>query len=106
MTFGTFMMIIRSDIGAFLNLFFNSSRFKAQIASGSATNINQITRGMLDVVELPIPDNTAATAFVTKAAELNGLVNEYVTRLSQRSRLWDEMKSSLLTQAFAGELTA
>jgi type I restriction enzyme S subunit len=106
MTFGTFMMIIRSDIGPFLNLFFNSSRFKAQIASGSATNINQITRGMLDLVELPIPDNTASTAFVTKAAELSGLLNEYVTRLSQRSKLWDEMKSSLLTQAFAGELTA
>jgi type I restriction enzyme, S subunit len=106
MTFGTFMMIIRSDIGPFLNLFFKSSRFKAQIASGSATNINQITRGMLDDVELPMPDNTASTAFVTKAAELSGLVNEYVTRLSQKSRLLDEIKSSLLAQAFAGELTA
>ena len=106
MTFGTFMMIIRSEIGPFLDLFFNSSRFKTQMASGSATNINQITRGMLDSVELPIADSAESAAFVGKATELSALLNEYEARLSHRSRLLQEMKSSLLTQAFAGELTA
>jgi type I restriction enzyme S subunit len=106
MTFGTFMMIIRSEIGPFLDLFFNSSRFKTQMASGSATNINQITRGMLDSVELPIADSAESAAFVGKAAELSALLDEYGARLSRRTRLLQEMKSSLLTQAFAGELTA
>lgn len=55
MTFGTFMTIIRSDINPYLSWFFKSHLFRDQLATGSNPMINQITKYMLDEVELPIP---------------------------------------------------
>ena len=48
MTFGTFMMIIRSENHEILSWFFKSVNFKEQISQGENTMINQITRYMLD----------------------------------------------------------
>ncbi len=55
LTFGTFMMIFKSEYNPFLYYFFLSDVFKKQIWKGEATMINQITRYMLDDVCLPVP---------------------------------------------------
>jgi type I restriction enzyme S subunit len=55
MTFGTFMMIIRSQYNPYLSWFFKSTEFRKQISGGENTMINQITRYMLDDVEVPFP---------------------------------------------------
>jgi lysine/ornithine N-monooxygenase len=52
MTFGTFMMIIRSEYNPYLSWFFKSTDFRNQIKGGENTMINQITRYMLDDVVL------------------------------------------------------
>ena len=55
MTFGTFMMIIRSQYNPYLAWFFKSNDFRKQISGGENTMINQITRYMLDDVVLSFP---------------------------------------------------
>ena len=55
MTYGTFMMIIRSDYNPFLFYYFNSDIFRKQIKHGEANMINQITRYMLDDVVVSLP---------------------------------------------------
>lgn len=55
LTFGTFMMIFKSEYNPFLYYFFLSDNFKKQIWKGEANMINQITRYMLDDVSLPVP---------------------------------------------------
>lgn len=56
MSFGAFMMIIRSQYYPFLLTFFQTSAFREQIATGATTTINQITGNMLNKVVLPVPD--------------------------------------------------
>jgi type I restriction enzyme S subunit len=55
MTFGTFMMIIRSAFSPYLLWFFKTDDFKNQISGGENTMINQVTRYMLDKIEVPLP---------------------------------------------------
>ena len=56
MSFGAFMMIIRSAYYPFLMTYFQLPAFRSQITTGATTTINQITGRMLDNVKLAIPD--------------------------------------------------
>ncbi|PQJ96962.1 restriction endonuclease subunit S [Chromatium okenii] len=55
MTFGTFMMVIRSEYNPYLSWFFRSEAFREQIGVGENTMINQITKYMLDAIHVPTP---------------------------------------------------
>lgn len=55
MTFGTFMMVIRSEFSSYLLWFFKTDEFKKQISGGENTMINQVTRYMLDEIKIPLP---------------------------------------------------
>lgn len=55
MTFGTFMMIIRSEYNPYLLWYFKTDDFKRQISGGENTMINQVTRYMLNEIVLPFP---------------------------------------------------
>lgn len=63
MSFGAFMMIIRSDYYSYLMTYFQMPAFRMQIATGAATTINQITGRMLDAVKLPVPDTDTINQF-------------------------------------------
>ena len=65
MSFGAFMMIIRSQYYPYLMTFFQMPAFRAQIATGATTTINQITGRMLDNVKLPVPDKTELDNFIS-----------------------------------------
>ena len=56
MTFGAFMMIIRSRYYPYLMTYFQMDAFRRQIATGATTTINQITGNMLNKISLPLPD--------------------------------------------------
>lgn len=62
MTFGAFMMIIRSPYYSFLRTYFDMSAFKSQISTGTST-INQITGNMLNGVIVPVPDMDTIKSF-------------------------------------------
>lgn len=60
MTFGAFMTIIRTPYNGYLQYFFKSPMFRRQLNSSATTTINQITRSMLDNIDVPILDNDTA----------------------------------------------
>ena len=104
MTFGTFMMIIRSDNNFFLKWFFKSDLFKRQITSGENTMINQITRYMLDEIVLSLPDVLTQKLISNKISNLfvntQKLKSNYLSKINELSL----EKQSILKQAFNGEL--
>ena len=104
MTFGTFMMIIRSDNNFFLKWFFKSDLFKHQITSGENTMINQITRYMLDEIVLSLPDVLTQKLISNKISNLfvntQKLKSNYLSKINELSL----EKQSILKQAFNGEL--
>ena len=61
-TFGTFMMIIRSQYYPYLKTYFEMPYFRSQISTGTST-INQITGKMLNDIQLPVPDMDAVRVF-------------------------------------------
>lgn len=65
MSFGAFMMIIRSQYYPYLMTYFQTDDFRRQIKTGATTTINQVTGRMLDEVELPVPELGDMTAFAT-----------------------------------------
>lgn len=65
MSFGAFMMIIRSQYYPYLMTFFQMPAFRAQISTGATTTINQITGRMLDNVKLPLPEMAELNSFIS-----------------------------------------
>lgn len=65
MSFGAFMMIIRSQYYPYLMTYFQMPAFRAQITTGATTTINQITGRMLDNVKLPVPGKTELESFIS-----------------------------------------
>ncbi len=70
MSFGTFMMIIRSDYYPYLLTYFQLPTFRSQLSTGTTT-INQITRYMLDKVFLPVPDAAKMEEFKSFVTQVN-----------------------------------
>ncbi len=56
MSFGAFMMIIRSKYYSYLMTYFQMDAFRRQIKTGATTTINQITGNMLNKISLPLPE--------------------------------------------------
>ena len=63
MSFGAFMMIIRSNYYYYLMTYFQMPAFRIQITTGATTTINQITGNMLNEIKLPIPDMQTVEKF-------------------------------------------
>ena len=77
MSFGAFMMILRSHYFGYLMTYFQMDAFRQQIKTGATTTINQITGRMLDDVTVPLPpmalvDQFAAFVEQTDKSKLCG----------------------------------
>ena len=70
MSFGAFMMIIRSPYYSYLMTYFQMDSFRRQIRTGATTTINQITGHMLDAVQVPIPDFQKSEQFSSFFAQV------------------------------------
>ena len=84
MSFGAFMMIIRSDYNYYLNYFFQSNDFRKQIISGKTTTVNQITISMMDNIELLKPDMEKVTKFANFVKQVDKskvIIEEYIRNL-------------------------
>lgn len=101
MTFGAFMTIIRSDYYMYLMSYFKSPGFRRQIVTGATTTVNQITKNMLDRVELPLPPMRFQEHFAEKVAQIENQKQQAEASLVKA----EELFNSLLQRAFKGELT-
>ena len=67
MSFGAFMMIIRSRFYRYLMTYFGMEVFRRQIRTGETTTINQITGKMLNDVVIPLPPQPLIEKFTAVA---------------------------------------
>lgn len=104
MTFGTFMMIIRSDYNPYLLWFFKSLDFKKQISGGENTMINQITRYMLDDIVVSFPPIEKQFEIVQQLDAIYNETKKLETIYQQKIIDLEELKKSILQKAFSGEL--
>lgn len=87
MSFGAFMMIIRSTYYAYLMTYFQLGAFRKQIVTGATTTINQITGRMLDQIELPIPDQNTLQEYELFFKQINKLKFEIKNSLEEIEKL-------------------
>ena len=104
MTFGTFMMVIRSQYNPYLAWFFKSIYFRKQISGGENTMINQITRYMLDDITLYFPPIKVQNEIVKKLSTLSVETKKLETIYKEKLANLEELKKSILKKAFNGEL--
>ena len=96
MTFGAFMMIIRSRYYPYLMTYFQMDAFRRQIATGATTTINQITGNMLNKISLPLPDMAdinGFTAFVEQTDKSKLAIQQSLDKL-------ELLKKSLMQEYF------
>lgn len=81
MSFGAFMMIIRSKYFAYLKPYFETNAFKNQLITGTST-INQITGNMLNKVKIPLPTNEEIEEYSKFALKIDELKKSITNRIS------------------------
>ena len=91
MSFGAFMMIIRSSYYPYLMTYFQLPAFRRQITTGATTTINQITGRMLDSIKLPIPDLDAIEKFATFVQQIDKLRVVIQKSLDEAQYLFDSL---------------
>lgn len=104
MTFGTFMMVVRSKYNPYISWFFKSTYFRKQISGGENTMINQITRYMLDDVTLYFPSPKVQNEIIEKLGTLSAETKKLESIYKQKLANLEELKKSILKKAFDGEL--
>jgi len=104
MTFGTFMMIVRSNQNSYLKWFFKSSEFRRQITRGENTMINQITRYMLDDIVISFPQIEEQKSIVARLDALSAETRKLEMIYQQKLADFEELKKSVLKRAFNGDL--
>jgi len=103
MTFGTFMMIVRSDCNHYLQWFFKSKLFKKQISQGEDNMINQITRYMLDDVSLPLPSEDLQKKVNENLKDLDYLSRKLIKIYSSKMANFEKLKQAILKQELKSE---
>lgn len=96
MSFGAFMMIIRSKYYSYLMTYFQMEAFRRQISTGATTTINQITGNMLNKITLPLPDMSEAKQFAAFVEQVDKSKVAVQKALDEAQTLFD----SLMQQYF------
>lgn len=99
MTFGAFMTVIRTPYNDFLRYFFDSDAFRNQLNASATTTINQITKKMLDNIQINIPSKEERIHIVN---QLDAITNLICLHKQQLFKL-DELVKSRFIELF-GEI--
>ncbi|SOD78700.1 restriction endonuclease subunit S [Spirosoma fluviale] len=101
MTFGTFMTVIRSPHNPFLSWFFISDEFRNQINGGENPMINQVTKYMLDEVEVPLPPLSEQQRIVAILDEAFAAIDKAKENAQKNLQNARELFESYLQSVFA-----
>lgn len=91
MSFGAFMMIIRSDYYPYLMTYFQMPAFRSQITTGATTTINQITGKMLDIIKIPVPDMDTVNKFAEFVQQVDKSKSAIKKSLEETQILFDSL---------------
>jgi type I restriction enzyme S subunit len=72
----------------------------------TGTGIQHLTGETLSKLEIPVPPKSEIEAYVKKISAIRNETNDLAANESAKLDALSELKTSLLAQAFAGELTA
>lgn len=97
MSFGAFMTIIRTRYYSYLLTYFRTEAFRRQLSNAETTTINQITKGMLDQIELPLPGISAQDGFASVVAKIEEQKNLRQKAAAENQSLFN----SLMNKYFA-----
>ena len=100
MTYGTFMMVVRSAYNPLLYHYFDTDLFRRQIKHGEANMINQITRYMLDEVKLNLPPIKEQQTIVATLDNIKSKVDKLQANYDKISQECDALKQAVLRQVF------
>ncbi|MBP7806524.1 restriction endonuclease subunit S [Candidatus Gracilibacteria bacterium] len=106
MTFGTFMMIVRSQYNPYLGWFFKSNDFRKQISGGENPMINQITRYMLDEIVISFPPVEIQDEIVKKLDNLFSETKKLEILYQNKLNYLDELRRSVLQEAFVQDFAS
>ena len=91
MSFGAFMMIIRSHYFGYLMTYFQMDAFRQQIKTGATTTINQITGRMLDDVTIPLPPMALVDQFAAFVEQVDKSKVAVQKALGETQLLFDSL---------------
>ena len=91
MSFGAFMMIIRSHYFGYLMTYFQMDAFRQQIKTGATTTINQITGRMLDDVTIPLPPMALVDQFAAFVEQVDKSKVAVQKALDEAQLLFDSL---------------
>ncbi|MBR3438828.1 MAG: restriction endonuclease subunit S [Clostridia bacterium] len=94
MSFGAFMMIIRSEYYPYLMTYFQLPAFRSQITTGATTTINQITGNMMNKVMLPVPDKETMEQFAAFVSQIDKSKFIYLGGIYYDNRYFERNDSS------------
>ncbi len=100
MTYGAFMMVIKSEYNPYLFYFFQSDLFKNQIKKGEANMINQITRYMLDDVKLCLPPLPEQQQIVQTLDTLSQYISQLEQNYNKTLANCQALKQAILKETF------
>jgi len=104
LTFGAFMTVFRSKHSAYLSCVLNSPLFEFQSGAFMTSTINQLTIGVLNNFEVPLPPKNEQTAI---AAFLATESNKFDTLTAEAQRAIDllqERRTGLISAAVTGQI--
>ena len=93
MTFGAFMMIIRSSYYPFLKTYFEMPVFRKQISTGTST-INQITGKMLNDISIPVPELKAVERFKLLVDQTDK--SKFAAQSCSNLNLWSSLEPQIV----------
>ena len=93
MTFGAFMMIIRSSYYPFLKTYFEMPVFRKQISTGTST-INQITGKMLNDISIPVPELKAVERFKLLVDQTDK--SKFAAQSCSNINLWSSLEPQIV----------
>ena len=96
MSFGAFMMIIRSKYYPYLLSYFETDAFRNQISTGATTTINQITSNMMNRIELPLPPENEINEF----ERIVKLIDKQKFEIENSLKEMQELYESLMEKYF------
>ena len=100
MSFGAFMMIIRSKYYPYLMTYFKTNHFRTQISIGAATTIKQITSNMMNNIKLPLPSINE----VNKYAIIMDQIDKQKSLLEIQKQNYEKLKKGLMQKLLTGKV--
>ncbi|MFD6677721.1 restriction endonuclease subunit S [Rhodococcus zopfii] len=96
-TFGAFMAVYRSDANPFIQYFFQSDDFKAQIDEHLGATINQITNGSLNSFTVALPSEVEQAKIVATLGDVDSLIATLERLIAKKQAIKQGMMQQLLT---------